>query len=172
MNTIARFLIVSACAALAVGCDRDKAPGEAGSVEDRSPQAEPAKNAKDAMEYTSAEVELVAGNLAGHKKRMKDQAQIRRLLSQFPGAGTGKKGPEPPAPWTNALVVQFTKSDGTVLRVTSSAIISIEAQPKGNKLYFWSEGQEDWIVDDPKEFHSYFRKLFEKESKSEKQSQP
>lgn len=167
MNTSSRFLMVSACAALAVGCDRNEPPDKAGTIVDRSPQTEPANNASDAVKFTSAEVKIIHGNLAGRTKRIEDPSEIRRLLSQFPGVGTGTKGPKPPAPWENALVIQFTRSDGTVLRVTSSAILSIESQPKGNELYFWSEGQDDWLVDDPKEFQSYFRKLFKEDSESE-----
>ena len=157
MNTIARFLLLAVCGTLATGCGRD---------------AQPANNERDAMKYTSAEVKIIRGDLAGRTKRIEDQAGIRRLLSQFPGVGTGKKGPEPPAPWINALVIQFTRSDGTVLRVTCSAFVPMVAEPKGDELYFWSEGLDDWLVDDPKEFQSYFRKLFEekpKPAKDEKQ---
>ena len=124
------------------------------------------------MEYTSAEVKIIHGNLASRTKRIEDPSEIRRLLSQFPGVGTGKKGPEPSAPWEEVLVIQFTRSDGTVLRVGCSAFVPMTGEPKGNELYFWSEGQQDWLVDDPKKFQSYFRKLFEEDSKSEKQNEP
>ena len=173
MNAIVRFLLVTVFAALAIGCARDEAPGKTGSTDDGlRTQAQPANNAMDAGEYIRAEVKMIHGDLAGRTKRIEDQAEIRRLLAQFPGAGSGIKGPEPPAPWVNAVVIQFTRADDTVLRVTSSAALWNKVQPKENELYFWSEGQDDWLVEDPKEFRSYFLKLFEEDSKSEKQNEP
>ena len=168
MNTIARFLLVTVCGTLAIGCGRDESPGKAGSIGDPSrPQTQPANNERDAIKYTSAEVKIIYGDLAGRTKRIEDQAGIRRLLSLFPGVGTGKKGPEPPAPWDNAMIIRFTRSDKTVVTVTTSHDLN-----EGRGIYFWSEGNEDWLIENPDAFRTYIRKLLKekpKPAKDEKQ---
>ncbi|MBC8869295.1 MAG: hypothetical protein H8E44_07745 [Planctomycetes bacterium] len=155
MNGIARFLLLTAFGTLAIGCGRDDPPAN-----DR---------ASGAMEYTSAEVRILYGPLANRTKRIKDQTEIQQLLSFFPGAGRGQKPPEPPGPWDHAVIVDFGRADGTLLRVTSNYEFSNEGPDDGT--YFWSEGRGDWLLAEPSKLRTCLRKLFEDETNSAKQGE-
>ncbi len=172
MNRIARLLLVTVLGTLAIGCGRDEPPANGRSTGDGSGRKSQAPRTEgNAMQYTSAEVTFLSGDLANRTKRIEDQTEIQRLLSFFPGAGRGHKGPEPPAPWINTLVIQFTRADGTVLRLTSNYVFWNEGPYHGT--YFWSEGrsegQGEWLLPDTKGLQSYFGKLFEAQRKSAKQ---
>jgi len=173
MNRLAAFLLVTGLGSLAMGCGRHEPPANERSTADGSgPQSQLAKTERDAMEYKSADVTFLSGDLANRTRRIEDQIEIRRLLSFFPEAGHGQKGPEPPAPWDNTLVIQFTRADGTVLRLTSNYEFRYEGPYHGT--YFWSEGrsegQGEWLLRDTKAFQSYLEKLFEEERKSAKRA--
>jgi hypothetical protein len=131
MNSTTRRLLVTLFATLAIGCRGNEAPPtSAGAGDPPVPQSQPPKPEGDVMEYTSAEVNIGYGPLADRTKRIEEQAQIQQLLSFFPAAGSGLTGPEPPAPWVNAVVINFTRADGTVLKVTTNCD-------------FWSEGRRE-----------------------------
>lgn len=169
MNRIARFLLLSVFGTLSIGCGEDRPAANGRSAGDGSrQQSQPPKSERDAMKYTSAEVKFLSGDLANRTKRIKDQTEIQRLLSFFPGAGRGREGPEPPAPWVELLVIQVTRLDGTVLKVTSSYQFWHEEPIGASKTEFWSEGHGDWLLNDTKAFRSYIQKLFEEENKSAK----
>jgi len=97
------------------------------------------------MEYTSAEVKVIYGRLANRTKRIEDQAEIRRLLSFFPGVGRGQHSPVA-EPWDGAVKVHFTKADGSVVRVWSD-------------YESWNEGNGDWPAKPG--FADYVRELLE-----------
>ena len=170
MNRITGFLLLTLFGTLTIGCGRGEPRANGRSAADGARgQSQVPKTERDAMEYTSAEVRFLSGDLANRRKRIDDQVEIRRLLSFFAGAGGGHKGPEPPAPWKKAMLVRFTRAEGTVLRVTSSYQFWNDGPYHGT--YFWSEGRGDWLLADPDEFGSYLRKLFQEEGKSEKQGE-
>jgi len=174
MNSIARFLLLTVLGSLAMGCGRHQPPANERSTADGSPpQSHLPKTERDATEYRSAEVTFLSGDLENRTKRIEDQREIRRLLSFFPEAGRGRKGPEPPAPWDNTLVIRFTRADGTVLRVTSNYEFWKEGPYHGT--YFWSEGRSEghgeWLLRDTKAFQTYLERLFEEERKSAKQGE-
>jgi hypothetical protein len=174
MSRLTRVVLVTVLGSLAMGCGRHEAPGNQQSTPDGpARQSQPPTTETDVMEYKSAEVTFLSGDLENRTKRIEDQMEIRRLLSFFPEAGQGQKGPEPPAPWDNTLVIQFTRADGTVLKVTSNYEFQREGPYHGT--YFWSEGRSEghgeWLLGDTRAFQIYLEKLFEEERKSAKEGQ-
>lgn len=170
MKRIDRYLLVIVFGSLAIGCSLNEPPSNGRSTGESSRgKSQPTKTEKDAMEYTTAEVTFLKGDLAKLTKRIADQEEIRRLLSFFPGPGHGRKGPEPSAPWINAVLIQFTRADGTVLKVTSN--FAFFNKGPYQKMYFWSEGQGDWMSYDTKGLQNYIRILFQVQGKSAKQGE-
>ena len=167
MNRTAAILLLALYGFVAIGCNRDDQP--ANSEGDGPPgQSQLPQTERDAMEYTSAEVRILYGDLANRTKRIDDQREIQRLLSFFPGVGGGRKSASA-APWEPAVELLFTSAEGTVLRVTTDCDFWNERRGDGSELYLWSEGHGDWEVEPG--LKKYIRNLFQENQKSEKQSE-
>jgi len=71
--------------------------------------------------------------------------QLKRLQSFFPGLSEGRESPEA-NPWDNSLTIRFRKADGGIVTVSSD-------------FDFWTEGDGDWAVANPKQFRVFIQEL-------------
>ena len=160
MNWRAFLGVTTLCGVLATGCGRDRIgpPDSRGNKNSSHGQFEPPGTERKAMEYTRANVRIVydpdTARYADRAVVIEDEAELQRLLSFFPGIGQARKSDLAHGS-DDAVVVSFTKSDGTTLKVSSD-------------FDFWNEGCGDWEVSDPNAFRNYIGGLLKEDKTPEK----